>query len=160
MKDDKSNGKSTLTVRGSAKMNRETGDFAFKPYETGEPDHKNVRRHGCCTVYETEGKKESSIVAHLKVKKETVDPFGEMWPDFVAGMKPYIKQEPKAPTTKTLMERPGVNVWQVKKEGLVKVLMTIDLKEEREPSTQLFNLTSEVNKCLVINETSLRPQRK
>lgn len=159
MKDDKTNGKSTLRVRGSAKMNRETGDFTFKPYEEGEPDHKNVRRHGCCTVYETEGKKESSIVAHLKVKKDTTDPFGEMWPDFVAGMKPYIKQVPKAPTTKALMERPGVNVWQVKKEGLVKVLMTIDLKEEREPSTQLFNLTSEVNKCLVINETSLKRRK-
>lgn len=159
MKDDKTNGKSTLRVRGSAKMNRETGDFTFKPYEEGEPDHKNVRRHGCCTVYETEGKKESSIVAHLKVKKDTTDPFGEMWPDFLVGMKPYIKQEPKAPTTKALMERPGVNVWQVKKEGLVKVLMTIDLKEEREPSTQLFNLTSEVNKCLVINETSLKRRK-
>lgn len=153
------NGMSTLTVRGSAKMNRETGDFAFKPYETGEPDHKNVRRHGCCTVYETEGKKDSSVVAHLKVKKETVDPFGEMWPDFLAAMKPYVKQEPKTPRTKTLMEKEGVAVWQVKKERLVRVLMTISLDSEREPSAQLFNLTSEVNKCLVINATSLKRRK-
>lgn len=155
----KTNGKSTLTVRGSAKVNTETGDFQFAAYQQGEPVQKNVRRTGCCTVYETDGKKESSIVAHLRVRKDTVDPFNEMWPDFVRGMKPYIKDVPKEPTTKALLTKENLNVWLRRKDRSVCITMNISLDDEREPSTQLFNLTSEVNKCLVINEASLKKRK-
>ena len=153
------NGKSTLTVRGSAKMNRETGDFAFKAYETGEPDHKNVRKHGCCTVYETEGRKESSIVAHLRVKRETVDPFGEMYGDFAVAMKPYMKKEPSvANKGKMLCDTPDAKVWHNKTKGVVNVLITI-ATDVPDMTNELLSATQTVNKCLASNKTSLSPRR-
>ena len=159
MKDDKSNGKSTLTVRGSAKMNRETGDFAFKAYESSEPDHKNVKTHGCCTVYETEGRKESSIVAHLRVKRETVDPFGEMYGDFAVAMKPYMKKEPSvANKGKMLCDTPDAKVWHNKTKGVVNVLITI-ATDVPDMTNELLSATQTVNKCLVSNKPSLCPRK-
>lgn len=43
---------------------------------------------------------------------------------------------------------------------LRKVRMEIDIDSTANASATLFNLTSEVNKCLVINRTSLTPRRK
>lgn len=47
-----------------------------------------------------------------------------------------------------------------KSRKLIVVRMEIDIDSTANASATLFNLTSEVNKCLVINRTSLTPRRK
>jgi hypothetical protein len=52
-----------------------------------------------------------------------------------------------------------VSVWHQKKAHMVVVRMEISTDTEMELSSILFNLTSEVNKCLAINKRFLNQQK-
>lgn len=149
-----------LKVRGTATIDIKTGDVDFRAYQQGDPVQKNVRKQGGSSFYETEGRKESSYICHLKVPKDSADPAAEMQEQLEKFLKPLVKKEPTRPRGKRLLETQDVTVYHNRRENKVSVLMTIDLTAEGELSAKLFNLTSEVNKCFAINKTSLRPQSK
>ena len=117
----------------------------------------NVKKHGSSTFYETEGKGQSSLVAHLKVDKDCPDPYAKMLEDLNSMTKDIQKKEPKKLPGTRLLEKEGVIVTLNKKEQKVTVNLTIDISTEGEVSSKLFNLISEVNKCFVINQKKLRP---
>ena len=156
MENSKSNKSSApLKVRGQATINIETGDVDFRAYQQGEPVQRNVKKQGGSSFYETEGRKESSYICHLKVPKDSADPAAEMQEQLEKFLKPLVKKEPAKPRGKRLLETQDVTVYHNQKEQRVSVLMTIDLTAEGELSAKLFNLTSEVNKCFAINQKSL-----
>lgn len=156
----KTNGKSTLTVRGSAKVNTETGDFQFAAYQQGEPVQKNVRRMGESSLYETEGKKESSIVAHLKVSRLSEDPAAELEEQLTELTKELRKEPETRPRRlKCLLDLPDAKVWHDRREKKVRVELTIPTVCVDMTAT-LLNLTSQVTKCFAINRTSLLPRKK
>ena len=117
-----------LSVRGTAKIDRETGDVNFVACKPGEPVQRNVKKRGSSSFYETEGKGQSSLIAHLKVDKDSPDP---------------------AAKSVKVSHRPTENV--------VTIHLTINLDGESELSAKLFNLTSEVSKCFAINRKRLTP---
>ena len=53
------------------------------------------------------------------------------------------------------LDKDEVQVWLNKSRKEIVVRMAIDMDTEGDPSSKLFNLTSEVNKCFVINRKSL-----
>lgn len=144
-------------VRGTATFHEETGDMEFRACQPGEPVQKNVKRVKGSSFYETEGTKESSYIAHLKVPKTSADPVGEMFEQLAEGTKRLQKKEPPKPKGRRLIDEPRLMVVHNAKENQVTVTMTIDLKAEGELSAKLFNLTSEVNKCFAINQKRLTP---
>ena len=149
-----------LKVRGSAKINRETGDVEFTAAQPGDPVQRNVRKCGKSTFYETDGAQQCSYVCHLKVDKDSADPAAEMQQQLERLTACIRKREPRQPRGRLLLESPAVNVWHNRKCGVVSVVMNIDLQTEGEISAKLFNLTAEVNKCFAINSRSLLPRRK
>lgn len=150
-----------LSVRGTAKINRETGDINFRAYQEGSGPAKEVlKKRGDSQLYVTLGEKESSMVAHLRVKTTDPDPVAQLYEDLQYVTKGMQKQEPRVPTSKQLLDKEGVKVWLNKSRKQIVVRMAIDIDTKEPLNATLFNLTAEVNKCFVINRTSLTPQRK
>ena len=147
-----------LTVRGTAKIDRETGDMNFRAYQEGRGPAKEVlKKRGDSQLYLTLGEKESSMVAHLRVKSDVADPVAQLYDDLGYVTKGMLKQEPKVPKTYMLLDKEGVKVSHRPIEKVVTVHLTINLDGESELSAKLFNLTSEVSKCFAINRKRLTP---
>lgn len=146
-------------VRGTATI---YGDnrVEFQPQAEGVPQQKDVKKRGQSTFYHTSGEKDSSIVAHLKVPADCEDPAAVMFEELFHFTKDIMKKDPKLPQQRKLLEKPQLSVWHRRKENEVAVFMVIQVDSEQELSSQLFNLTSEVNKCLAINKTSLKKRNK
>ena len=146
-------------VRGVATF-QANGDMEFRAHQQGEPVQKSVRKKGQSRFYETDGEKESSYVCHLKVAKDCEDPAAQMFEELQYFTKGMQAQEPATPRSKRLLEKPGVSVWYNKRENKVVVRMDISTEDCYDLSNQLFNLTSEVNKCFAINKTSFTKRGK
>ena len=145
-----------FSVRGTAKINRETGDVNFRAYQEGSGPAKEVlKKRGDSQLYRTLGEKESSMVAHLRVKSDVPDPVAQLYDDLGYVTRGMQKQEPRVPRSKQLLDKDEVQVWLNKSRKEIVVRMAIDMDTEGDPSSKLFNLTSEVNKCFVINRKSL-----
>lgn len=147
-------------VRGTATFHDDMS-VEFVPQGKGEPVQRNVKKVGEARFYETDGEKSSSYVAHLKVSRDSSDPVGDM-EEQLEKLTANLRKYPLAPTSRRhrcLLDREGLKVWHMKSERQVRVEMNLST-ESADMSSVLLNLTSEVNKCLVINKTSLRPQRK
>lgn len=156
-------GRVRVKVRGTATFIKEDGevrDFEFVGQQPGVPVQRSVKKRGESRFYETEGEKQSSYVAHLKVAKDATDPVAEMQEQLDYFTRSMRKTEQKPPRSKALLDKPGVTVWHRQKEHKVIVRMEIMTDTGQELSGQLFNLTSEVNKCFAINRVSLSRQSR
>lgn len=151
--------KSPRKVRGTATFH-DDDSVEFQPWGNGEPVQKSVKKKGDSRFYETEGEKQSSYIAHLKVAKDSSDPVAEMYEQLQYFTKSLQKNEPKEPKGKRLLDKKAVQVWHKKADNKVIVRMEIPTDTGAELSSILFNLTSDVNKCFAINRNSLRPQKK
>ena len=149
-----------VKVRGFGTYRAETGEFDFRPSGEGTPSKKEERKKGKSSFYKTNGEKESSIVAHLRVDADCEDPVAQLYEDLAYFTKGMTQKEAPLPRSKKLYEKPGVTVWHRQKEQKLVVQMEISTDGTQELSGQLFNLTAEVNKCLAINKTSLLPREK
>jgi hypothetical protein len=142
-------------VRGTATI-YDDNRVEFVPQAEGTPQRKNEKKRGQSTFYHTNGEKESSIVAHLRVPANCEDPAAEMFEQLHYFTKDLLSKEPPKPAQKKLLEKEGVSVWHQKKAHMVVVRMEISTDTEMELSAILFNLTSEVNKCFLFNRRFLK----
>ena len=159
MNEQKQQAEQPRKLRGTATFFGD-GRAEFQPQGEGQPVQRSVKKKGDSRFYETEGEKQSSYVAHLKVNKDSTDPAAEMQEQLDYFLKGFGVKEPKAPRSKCLMDEPGVKIWHKKSDNKVVVLMEMQTDVEQQLSTQLFNLMSEINKCFAINQTSLAPRKK
>jgi len=146
-------------VRGTATFHDDMS-VEFTPQGEGEPVQKNVRKKGGSRFYETEGRKESSIVAHLKIPRDTPDPAAALEEEldfFIRGMR--LKEPSATCKGKLLMDESDAKVWhnRVKQEVVVRVVVPTTVPDV---STYLLTAIANVNKCLYINKASLTPPRK
>ena len=146
-------------VRGTAVFHGDDS-MEFVPQQEGQPVQKSVRKLGESRFYETEGEKQSSYVAHLKVDKSSADPAAEMFEQLALLAKPLMKQQPPMPRSKVLLDDTNIHVWHEKADNKVVIMMEVDTTASGELSSQVYNLTIRVHKCFAINETSLRPPKK
>ena len=87
--------------------------------------------------------------------KDSPDPAAEMQEQLEYFTKGIRLKEPKSPTSKRLLDKPGVEVWHRRTDRRVVVRMEIETGDEWSMTRQLFNLTQEVTKCFAINQKSL-----
>ena len=146
-------------VKGTAIFHADDS-VEFTPQGEGTAVQRNVKKRGESRFYETEGEKQSSYVAHLKVNRNATDPAAEMFEQLDFLTKPLQRQESKLPRNKALLDLPGVRVWHRRQENKVIVMMEITPTATGELSSQLLKLTQDVNKCFAINRTSLLPPKK
>lgn len=144
--------KGTATIYNDGKIN-------FDPQREGRPVQKSVRKKGESSFYETEGVKQSSLVAHLKVSRDSDDPVSEMYEQLGELTKDYQKKEAPKPKGKCLLDKDGVTIWLNKSQQKVFVHMELDVQNIFLIQKQLFNLTSSVNSCLAINAGIISPKR-
>ena len=126
-------------VRGTATFHDDMS-VEFVPQGKGEPVQRNVKKVG---------------------SRDSSDPVGDM-EEQLEKLTANLRKYPLAPTSRRnrcLLDREGLKVWHMKSERQVRVEMNLST-ESADMSSVLLNLTSEVNKCFVINKASLRPQRK
>ena len=133
-------------VRGTGIFDTAASTFSFQPMGEGEPVRHNVRK---------KGEKQSSYICHLKVSKDSPDPAAEMQEQLEYLTRGMRLKEPKSPTSKRLLDKPGVEVWHRRTDRRVVVRMEIETGDEWSMTRQLFNLTQEVTKCFAINQKSL-----
>ena len=153
-----------IKVRGTATFIRvgdELRDFEFTGYQQGEPVQKNVRKFGNSRFYETEGRKESSYVAHLRVSRDSVDPAAELMEQLEGVMPAALKDKdsPLKPAVKMLENTGVLKIWHNRRLHKVVVQMEISTDTGRDPSDALFQLSAATNKCFAINRPSLCPRK-
>ena len=146
-------------IRGTA-IFHDDNSLEFVPQGEGEPVQRSVKKRGESRFYETEGEKQSSYIAHLKVPKDSQDPASEMFEQLKYFTTGIAKKEPKPPSSKALMEKPGLKVWHRKKENKIVIQMELDTDTNARLTTRLLNLTAEINKCFALNQTSLAPAKR
>jgi hypothetical protein len=68
-------------------------------------------------------------------------------------------EEPQMPEGEFLMDEPNVKVKFSAKDSRVVAWLTFEIKEKYDIRRELYNLTSKIDKCFVINENSVCPQK-
>jgi len=148
-------------IRGTAVFHDDDA-VEFIPQGKGEPVQRAVRKHGESKLYETEGDKTSSYVAHLKVNRDTADPRAELFDqlEHLTSKMNKDKEGLLTPPVKCLEKTDCLKIWHNRRTKKVIVQMEISLDSGYMPSKALYQLTAATDKCFVINETSLVPQKK
>ena len=154
-----------LKRKGTATINLLTGDVNFSAYnEGGGTAQKNVVKAGDAKLYETEGEKQSSICAHLRVSSLVADPRAELQEQLDAVLrKAGYKEEPEGllkPQVKCLERSKVLTIWHDKKKRKVVVQMVIDTEVNTTLEQPLYQLAQMTVKCFAINERSLNPRKK
>jgi len=151
-----SDNKKTRNIRGVVKVNTETFDMTFKPYnETGEPAQFVIEKMGDSKIYETLGEKKSRTVAHLVAKAGDPDPLVTFYEQLDRmGRSMQTKAKPKL-KGRTLMDEENARVTLSKKESRIEMVLGIDLKATPNYNQALMNLMYKVNQCFATNQTSL-----
>ena len=120
------------------------GSIEIAPQEKGEPSQKDVKKVGRSKRYATTGKNPLTCI-ELKC------------PDDVA--KDIQISEPTLPKGEYLINGDRLKVCFVKEEQKVMAYMTFEAKGLLEVRRELYSLTSEIDKCFVINQDSICPQQ-
>lgn len=139
------------SVRGYGKFDTENKEFTFKPYEKGEPVQKNVIRRGRSKLYETEGEKEASVVAHIVANKNSTDPIADIYDDLGKLAKSHGTKMPPVPSGRKLLETPMMTVVADEEEKAVTVVVKFGYKEAFMPSQTIVAMTHKLNTCLLEN---------
>ena len=111
------------------------------PQEKGQPAQTDVKKVGRSKRYATTGKNPLTCI-ELKC------------PDDVADKAAYFHQE----LAKLTINGDRLKVCFVKDEKKVMAYMTFEAKGLLEVRRELYSLTSEIDKCFVINQDSICPQ--
>ena len=105
------------------------GSIEVDPQAQGEPSQKDVKKVGKSKRYITSGK------------------------------NPLTCVELKCPEDEFLVNKDNLKVCFAAKEGKVTAWLTFETKGLLEVRRELYSLTSEIDKCFVINSDSICPQQ-
>lgn len=139
------------SARGYGKYDEMSGEFHFQPSGKGEPVQKNVQKKGRSKLYETEGEKEASVVAHLVASKDSADPVADMYDDFRKLVKDRMAQLPPMPAGRKLLETPSVTIVADERERRVTVVSRLTFDEAYKPAKPIALLTYNIEHCFAEN---------
>ena len=134
------------------------GSIEVEPQAQGEPSQKDVKKVGKSKRYVTNGKNPLTCV-ELKCPEEVVDKAAFFHKELAKLTKDIQIEEPQMPEGEFLLNEPNVKVRLAAKEGKVSAWLTFEAKGLIEIRRELYNLTSKIDKCFVINEASVSQQR-
>ena len=130
------------------------GSIEVDPQAQGEPSQKDVKKVGKSKRYITSGKNPLTCV-ELKCPENVPDKAAFFHKELAKLTKDMEIEEPQMPEGEFLMDEPNVKVKFSAKDSRVVAWLTFEIKEKYDIRRELYNLTSKIDKCFVINEASV-----
>ena len=127
------------------------------PQEKGEPSQKDVKKVGRSKRYATTGKNPLTCI-ELKCPADVEDKAAFFQKELAKLTKDIQIEEPTLPEGEYLVNKDSLKVCFVKEEKKVMAYLTFEAKGLLEVRRELYSLTSEIDKCFVINQDSICPQ--
>ena len=124
------------------------------PQEKGQPTQTDVKKVGRSKRYATTGKNPLTCI-ELKCPEDVADKAAYFHKELAKLTKDIQIEEPQMPEGEYLLNEPGVKMKFTAKEQRVVAWLTFEAKGLLEVRRELYSLTSEIDKCLVINEASV-----
>ena len=125
------------------------------PQEKGEPSQKDVKKVGRSKRYATTGKNPLTCI-ELKCSEDVADKAAFFQKELAKLTKDMEIEEPQMPEGEFLLNEPCVKVRLAAKEHKVMAWLTFEAQGLIEVRRELYNLTSKIDKCFVINEALVR----
>ena len=148
------------------------GSIEIAPQEKGEPSQKDVKKVGRSKRYATTGKNPLTCI-ELKCHDNVPDKAAFFHKELAKLTKDMEIEEPQMPEGEFLLDEPCVKVKLVRTQGTdpqcstgsaqmgqspcakVVAWLTFEAKGLIDIRRELYNLTSKIDKCFVINEASV-----
>jgi len=130
------------------------GSIEVDPQAQGEPSQKEVKKVGKSKRYITSGKNPLTCV-ELKCPEDVPDKAAYFHKELAKLTKDIEIKEPPMPEGEFLLNEPNVKVKFAQKEQRVVAWLTFEAKGLIDVRRELYNLTSKIDKCFVINEASV-----
>ena len=134
------------------------GAIEVDPQAQGEPSQKDVKKVGKSKRYITSGKNPLTCV-ELKCPEDVPDKAAYFQKELAKLTKDIQIDEPQMPDGEYLVDKPNLKVCFAQKGRKVMAWLTFDVKGLLEVRRELYSLTSEIDKCFVINQDSICPQQ-
>ena len=134
------------------------GSIEVEPQAQGEPSQKEVKKVGKSKRYITSGKNPLTCV-ELKCPEDVPDKAAYFHKELAKLTKDMVIDEPQMPDGEFLLNEPSVKVKFAQKEQRVVAWLTFEAKGLIDVRRELYNLTSKIDKCFVINEASVCQQK-
>ena len=129
------------------------------PQEKGAPAQKDVKKVGKSKRYQTSGKNPLTCV-ELKCPEEVVDKAAYFRKELAKLTKDIEIEEPTLPKGEYLVNNDNLKVCLVTGEHpQLMAWLTFEVEGVLDVRKQLYQLTSEIDKCFVINQDSICPQQ-
>ena len=129
------------------------------PQEKGEPSQKDVKKVGRSKRYATTGKNPLTCI-ELKCPENVADKAAFFQKELAKLTKDIQIEEPTLPNGEFLVNKDSLKVCLVKGEKSQLVAwLTFEVEGMLDVRKQLYQLTSEIDKCFVINQDSICPQQ-
>ncbi len=135
------------------------GSIVVDPQTHGEPKQKDVKKVGKSKRYVTTGKSPLTCV-ELKCPEDVPDKAAYFRKELAKLTRDMEIMEPQLPDGVYLLNEDRLKVCYSKGEQKVVAWLTFETKGLLEIRKELYNLTSKIDKCFVINENSVCPQRQ
>ena len=124
------------------------------PQEKGEPSQKDVKKVGRSKRYATTGKNPLTCI-ELKCPTDVEDKAAFFQKELTKLTKDIQIEKPELPDGEFLVNKDNLKVCFAAKDGKVTAWLTFETKGLLEIRRELYSLTSEIDKCFVINEASV-----
>ena len=122
------------------------------PQEKGEPSQKDVKKVGRSKRYATTGKNPLTCI-ELKCPEDVTDKAAFFHKELAKLTKDIQIEEPTLPEGEFLVNKDSLKVCLVKGEkSQLTAWLTFEVEGLLDVRKQLYQLTSEIDKCFVINQ--------
>ena len=128
------------------------------PQEKGMPTQTDVKKVGRSKRYATTGKNPLTCI-ELKCPEDVPDKAAFFQKELAKLTKDIQIEEPTLPKGEYLVNKDRLKVCFVKDEQRLMAWLTFEAKGLLEIRRELYSLTSEIDKCFVINETLVAQQK-
>ena len=133
------------------------GSIEVDPQAQGEPSQKDVKKVGKSKRYVTNGKNPLTCI-ELKCPEDVPDKAAFFHKELAKLTKDIQIEEPEMPEGEFLMDEDNLKVKLVRTQKVV-AWLTFEAKGLIDIRRELYTLTSKIDKCFVINENSVCPQK-
>ena len=127
------------------------------PQEKGEPSQKDVKKVGRSKRYATTGKNPLTCI-ELKCPDDVADKAAFFHKELAKLTKDIQISEPTLPQGEYLLNNDRLKVCFVKDQNQVIAWLTFEVEGVLDVRKQLYQLTSEIDKCFVINQDLMTQQ--
>ena len=134
------------------------GSIEIAPQEKGQPAQTDVKKVGRSKRYATTGKNPLTCI-ELKCPEDVPDKAAFFHKELAKLTKDIQIEKPELPDGEFLLNKDNLKVCFAAKEGKVTAWLTFETKGLLEVRRELYSLTSEIDKCFVINQDSICPQQ-